>query len=86
MHRIRLKVNWSGNVDGKAVAVKEGETADVSLEVARALVFQRQIADLVPLEELQEKVKAEKGNRSKSKAKAISSPPKDKMVATAQSK
>lgn len=82
-HRIKLKVNWQGEIDGRATKVKAGKMADVPLEVARALVFERQIAELVPLEEIEEEVKRKPGRPRK---KAVEEAPENKMLASASNK
>ncbi len=83
MYRIRLKTNWAGNIDGETVKVQAGDTVDVPIYVAKALCFERQIAELVPVEEI---VQAEKPKPKPKRAKAVDKAPRDKMIAKAQNK
>ena len=54
-YRIRLRVNWSGELDGERISVKKGDTIDVPRDYMHALCFEREIADPVPVSEILEK-------------------------------
>jgi hypothetical protein len=51
-HRIRMKSGWTGKIDGEEQTVKAGEVVDVDDTTCRALVYQYDKAELVPLEEI----------------------------------
>ena len=85
-YRMRLKSNWRGMVDGEEKFLQAGEEADVDFDTYKALCFDREIAEPVPIEEIetqQAKPKAKPKPRGRPKAQK---PAEDKMIKTGENK
>lgn len=96
LFRIRMLNNWRGNIDGEQVYIQAGETRDVPRDVYEALVFHRELADPVPIEEIEKEQKpkskkkpARKTSTAKKKPpakKAFHGPTASKMVSESTDK
>jgi hypothetical protein len=87
-HRIRMKSGWRGKIDGEEQTVKAGEVVDVDHATCRALVYQYDKADLVPLEEIIKEAKKTPKQRTGQRAsrKAPKKPGKNKQQTAAKVK
>ena len=86
-YRMRLKSNWRGMVDGEERYIRAGEEADVDFDTYKALCFDREIAEPVPIEEIETQPKAKPKAKPKPRGRSKAQKPvEDKMVTTGENK